>query len=100
MLADVLPRRDVAEVRPQAGVEITFRPSALVRLKFDGFAEGLVADRNGRVLDAAARVREAWIELAGDRGDLRAGFGRVIWGRLDEIQPSDVINPLDTARAL
>jgi hypothetical protein len=100
MLADVLPERDVAEIRPQAGIELTFRPSSVVRLKFDGFAEGLVADRSGRVTDAAVRAREAWIELAGGKGDLRAGFGRVIWGRLDEIQPSDVINPLDTARYL
>jgi hypothetical protein len=100
MLADMLPRRDVAEIRPQAGIELSFRPSSVVRLKFDGFAEGLVADRGGRVTDAAVRVREAWIEFASGKGDLRAGFGRVTWGRLDEIQPSDVINPLDTARYL
>jgi len=100
MLADVLPRRDVSEIRPQAAIEVTFRPSSLIRLRFDGFAEGLVADRSGRVTDAVVRAREAWIELAGAKGDLRAGFGRVIWGRLDEIQPSDVINPLDTARYL
>ena len=100
MLADVLPRRDVSEIRPQADVELTFRPSSLVRLRFDAFAEGLLADRNGRVTDGVVRAREAWIELAGTKGDLRAGFGRVVWGRLDEIQPSDVINPLDTARYL
>ena len=45
-------------------------------------------------------MREAWIEVAGSKGDLRAGYGRIVWGRLDEIQPSDVINPLDTARFL
>jgi hypothetical protein len=26
------------------------------------------------------------------------GYGRLIWGRLDEIMPSDVINPIDTSR--
>lgn len=100
VLADVLPRRDVSEIRPRAGIELTFHPSSVLRLKFDAFAEALVADRDGRVTDAVVRAREAWIELAGARGDLRAGLGRVVWGRLDEIQPSDVINPLDTARYL
>ena len=46
------------------------------------------------------RGQDAWVEVGGARGDLRAGYGRLVWGRLDEIQPSDVINPLDTARFL
>ena len=32
------------------------------------------------------------------RFDLLAGFGRVVWGRLDEVQPTDVVNPLDVSR--
>jgi hypothetical protein len=100
LLADALPRRDVTEARPQAGVEATAHLSESMRAKFEGFAEALVADRDGRVTDAGVRVRDAWIEAAGTRADLRVGYGRVVWGRLDEIQPSDVINPLDTARFL
>jgi hypothetical protein len=30
--------------------------------------------------------------------DLYAGYGRVVWGKLDELQPTDVINPLDISR--
>lgn len=98
ILADALPRMDVVELRPQALVEATLRIGGLWRAQFEGFAEGLVADRNGLVTDAGVRVREAWIEAAGARGDLRVGYGRLVWGRLDEIQPSDVINPIDAAR--
>jgi hypothetical protein len=47
-----------------------------------------------------ADAREAWVEVSGARGDLRAGYGRLTWGRLDEIQPTDVINPLNIARFL
>jgi hypothetical protein len=32
------------------------------------------------------------------RFDLYAGYGQVIWGRLDELQPTDVVNPLDVSR--
>jgi len=100
LLADTLPKREVTEFRGEAGIEATARLSGAVRVRFEGFAEALVADRPGRVTDTGLRVRDAWIEAAGKRADLRAGYGRIIWGRLDEIQPSDVINPLDTARFL
>ena len=100
LLGDVLPKRDVAELRARAEVEAAARLSDRVRARFEGFVEGLLADRGGRVSDGAVRVRDAWIEAAASRADVRAGYGRIVWGRLDEIQPSDVINPIDTARFL
>ena len=44
------------------------------------------------------RVHDAFAELTAGRLDVRAGFARVVWGRLDEIQPTDVVNPLDVSR--
>jgi hypothetical protein len=32
------------------------------------------------------------------RLDITAGFTRVVWGRLDELQPTDVVNPIDVSR--
>ncbi len=100
VLGDVLPKRDVAELRARVEVETSIRLSDPIRARLEGFVEGLVADRDGRVSDAAVRVRDAWIEAAASRADVRVGYGRIVWGRLDEIQPSDVINPIDTARFL
>ena len=100
VVADALPRRDAIELRPQASLTLDVRLSKSVRLEFDGFAEGLIADRGGLVLDAGLRVRDAWLELAADRVQIRGGYGRLVWGRLDEIQPTDVINPIDASRFL
>ncbi len=86
------------EFRSRARLEITADPSTWLRLKFDGTVDGLVADRGGRVEDVITRAREAWVEARGSRGDLRVGYGRLVWGRLDEIMPSDVINPIETSR--
>jgi hypothetical protein len=86
------------EFRTRARVEVTADPSSWLRLKFDGTIDGLVADRQERVNDLVARAREAWLEARGARADLRVGYGRLIWGRLDEIMSSDVINPIDTSR--
>ncbi|MEO8482144.1 MAG: DUF1302 family protein [Acidobacteriota bacterium] len=100
LAADVLPRRDVSELRPEVGVEVTVRPSTRLTMRFDGVVEGLVADRSGRVTDATLLVRDAYVETHAAAVDVRAGYGRLVWGRLDEIAPTDVINPIDAAKFL
>lgn len=86
------------ELRSRARVNLTVDPSTWLRLKFEGTVDGLLADRQGRVEDLVARATDVWAEVRGSRADLRIGYGRLIWGRLDEIMPSDVINPIDTSR--
>ncbi|MFM8532631.1 MAG: hypothetical protein ACKOEC_03420 [Acidimicrobiia bacterium] len=86
------------ELRSRARLEVTADPTSWLRLKFDGSVDGLVADRSGRVNDAIARARDAWVEVRGSQVDVRVGYGRLVWGRLDEIMPSDVLNPVESAR--
>jgi hypothetical protein len=96
---DALPNAPVraVELRARLFAEDTFRPSELMTLHLAGYVDGLVADREGEADDAIARPREAYLEIAGTRADLRLGYTRIVWGRLDEVQPSDVINPIDLA---
>jgi predicted RND superfamily exporter protein len=107
VLADGFPNRDTSELRARIFVEEKAGPSAGLRFTFSGFAEGLLARRPsreslGREVEgesaAIARVHEAVTELRFGRFDLYAGYGRVVWGKLDELQPTDVINPLDISR--
>lgn len=96
-----LPKQDANELRPRVTLSGTAEFGAHARVHVDGIAEALVADRakrGGRVNDFNADARDAWIEVGGKHADVRAGYGRLAWGRLDEVQPSDVINPIDTAR--
>jgi len=100
MQFDAVPKQDAVELRPEFVLDVTDRPADWLRYRLELLIQALVADRSGSVTDALARVQDGWIEVGGERGDLRAGYGRLVWGRLDEIQPSDVINPLDTTRFL
>jgi hypothetical protein len=95
---DILPRMDAFEFRPRATVNVLASFGSHWRARFDAQAEGLWASRNELVVDGDIHIREGWVEASGARFDLRAGVGRIVWGRLDEIQPSDVINPIDAAR--
>lgn len=98
VLGLTMPGREATELRTRVGIDATVDPRPWLRLKIDGVAEGLVAERQGRVTDGLVRLREAWLEVRGDSADLRVGYGRLAWGRLDEIQPSDVLNPIDTSQ--
>ena len=107
VLADFLPNRDrTAEMRARLFAEEQLEPRPWVRLTASGFVEGLIGRRaltspvpgapveHDVVGDAVIRVHDANVEVLGARADLLAGFARVPWGKLDELQPTDVINPL------
>ena len=93
-------REAVTELRMRAIVDAQIEARPWLRFRFAGVADGLAADRGRSVRDAAADLLEAWGEVSGARADLRAGLTRITWGRLDEVQPTDVINPIDVARYL
>ncbi|HEX6975649.1 MAG TPA: DUF1302 family protein [Vicinamibacterales bacterium] len=99
VFGDFLPNRDnTAELRTRVFAEEVLDPTPKLLITGSGFFEGLVADRSTRKTDAIFRVQELSVEYRGDRVDLFAGFGTIAWGRLDELQPTDVINPLDVSR--
>jgi hypothetical protein len=95
---DSVPHRDATELRARGFAEEKLEVGPHLRLTASGFVEGLLADRRGRVTDAIAEPQELTAGFRAKRFDLTAGLGRVVWGRLDELQPTDVINPLDVSR--
>jgi hypothetical protein len=98
VFVDHVPNRDATELRARGFAEAKIEAGPHVRLAASGFVEGLLADRRGRVTDAIAEPQELTIAVQAKRFDLTAGLARVVWGRLDEIQPTDVINPIDVSR--
>ena len=111
LTADYLPNRaETSELRARLFAEEKIELTPRLRVTASAFAEGLIASRpvatsppagaenNRTVRDAAVRVHDAFVAYSAGRLDLRAGLARIIWGRLDELQPTDVINPLDVSR--
>jgi hypothetical protein len=95
---DRLPDRGATELRVRGFAEDTVDAGSHVRFVAAGFVEGLLADRNGAKRDLAAEAQELTVTIRTKRVDFATGFGRVVWGRLDELQPTDVVNPLDVSR--
>jgi predicted RND superfamily exporter protein len=106
LFGDWFPNRsDTTELRARLFAEETITPADQMRITVSGFVEGLAARRPATRFatprgeaTAVARVHEATADVRFGPLDFYAGFGRVVWGRLDELQPTDVINPLDVSR--
>jgi hypothetical protein len=100
LMFDHLPTIEpsATELRTRIFGELSVRTSSVVELTASGYADGLAADRGASIYDAIVRAHEVLVTLTFDRADLQAGLGRVVWGRLDELPPGDVINPLDVSR--
>ena len=110
LMFDVLPDIDPAagaqgagELRARVFAERRDQFGEHLRLNLAGHVDGLLADRHtigGRSVarDAIARPTDAYVEFVTSRFDLRAGASRLVWGRLDEFQPTDVVNPIDLTR--
>ena len=111
LLLDVLPdpsardgRQTVTELRARVVVDARKEVGEHWRFNLAGHADGLVADReagsSGATTAATVRPLDVYAEYASSRVDVRAGASRLTWGRLDEFQPTDVVNPIDLTRFL
>jgi hypothetical protein len=109
-LFDVLPdpdpapgRQAVTEARVRLFAERRDDIGSRLRLVLSGHAEGLLArTKTGAVTTqgAIARPLDLYADLTWPRAEVRVGASRVVWGRLDEFQPTDVVNPLDVSKFL
>jgi hypothetical protein len=98
-------RQTVAELRSRLLVEGLFNPSDRVHLRLGAYVDTLAGRRESAGADGAAaaavlRPSDLFVEWRRDKFDLRAGMSRIAWGRLDEFQPTDVVNPIDLSRFL
>ncbi|HXH05666.1 MAG TPA: DUF1302 family protein [Vicinamibacterales bacterium] len=97
---DALPnaRGGALELRARLVVESDVEPRAGLRFRLAATADGVLADRGGLRRDATADVQDAYVDIERAAFDLRAGLARLVWGRLDEVAPGDVVNPLELSR--
>ncbi len=92
--------RRVSELRARVLFDQRVDVSPHLRLTASAFAEGLVADRVSGTTSRAAvlRPQELHADVIWPKADVRVGYTRIVWGRLDEFLPTDVVNPQDISR--
>ena len=113
LFGDYFPNRhDTTELRARLFVEEKVEKDDRARTRVvvtaSGFVEGLLSRRlyariSGPSCEAVngahrARPRRQCRRCAVNASTFSLGYARIAWGKLDEIQPTDVINPLDVSR--
>ena len=96
-LSDAPGNQSVTELRTRIFAERRDALGERLRLNISAYVDALVADR---AQTAIVRPGDLYVEYAAERFDVRAGYSRLVWGRLDEFQPTDVVNPIDLSRFL
>jgi hypothetical protein len=87
------------ELRARVLIETRTTVSEHLTLRASAWAEGLAGERFGRsAREATVQPHDLTLAWASSRVDVTAGVGQVVWGRLDEFQPTDVVNPIDVTR--
>jgi hypothetical protein len=100
-MVDALPRVDATEMRVRVEDTIDVALDEAWSITIGSWADALVGTRRGEGVRALAfQPGEIHARYRHARFDVTAGFQRVAWGTLDEIQPTDVVNPLDVSRFL
>ncbi len=102
---DALPNApdSPCELRGRLFVDELVRSGSHLSARAAGSVDGVIRGCNelfpeGGLIRGGHELRELYAEFAAARADLRVGYSRIVWGRLDEVQPTDVINPLDLTR--
>ncbi len=111
VLFDVLPdvdaaagRQAISEARVRLFAEHARDVGQHWRVKLSGHVDGLLADRGPLgaqpARGAVVRPLDLYAEFVSSHVEIRGGASRIVWGRLDEFQPTDVVNPIDLTRFL
>jgi hypothetical protein len=105
-VSDAQGNQHVAEMRTRLFAEHRRDLGARVRVNLAAYVDGLLRHAGGQEgdravgRDAIVRPGDLHVDFVAERFDVRAGMSRVVWGRLDELQPTDVVNPIDLSRFL
>jgi len=63
-----------------------------------GRADMLLSDREQEKNDILVRVDDAYLNLYLPKGEVKIGYSKVFWGKLDQLSPTDIVNPLDISK--
>jgi len=98
-MLDALPNVDASELRVRLEDTVDVAIGDGWTVKAGSWIDALVGSRLGRDSnDLVYQPGEIYARYRRPRFDVTAGFQRIVWGTLDEIQPTDVVNPIDVSR--
>ena len=90
-------KENIWESRSRIFIKENFSLTDSLNFHISGLAEGLISNRQGDTNAGLVRFDETYFDIYHSFLDIRMGYAKLTWGKLDEIQPTDIVNPLNVA---
>jgi len=65
---------------------------------FSGRMDVLLSNRDEENNEIIGKIDDAYINFYLAKGEVKIGYSKVFWGKLDQLAPTDIVNPLDISK--
>lgn len=91
-------REDIFESRNRLFLEKSADVKDWVAFYLSGRVDGLLSNREEDANDIAGKIDDAHLNFFFPKAEVTLGYSKVFWGKLDQLAPIDIVNPLDISR--
>ena len=91
-------KEDMFESRNRLFLEEKEDSKDWLTLYISGRTEVLLSNREGERNDIFVRLDDTYLNLYLGKGEVKIGYSKVFWGKLDQLTPTDIVNPLDISK--
>ena len=63
-----------------------------------GRIDGLLSNREQEKHDILEKIDDAYLNFYFPMVEMKIGYSKVFWGKLDQLAPTDIVNPLDISK--
>ena len=91
-------KEDVFELRNRLLLEEREDSKDWVTMYISGRADILLSNREEENNEIIGKIDDAYINFFSAKADVKIGYSKVFWGKLDQLAPTDIVNPLDISQ--
>ena len=91
-------REDIFESRNRLLLEESVDVKDWVAFYLSGRVDGLLSNREEDASGIVGKIDDAHLNLSFPKLEAKIGYSKVFWGKLDQLAPTDIVNPLDISR--
>ncbi|MBW2038313.1 MAG: hypothetical protein JRI46_01755, partial [Deltaproteobacteria bacterium] len=91
-------KEDIFESRSRFLLEEEVDLKDWLTFYLSGRIDGLLSNREEDENDILVKADDAYLNFSFPKVEVKIGYSKVIWGKLDQLAPTDIINPLDISK--
>jgi hypothetical protein len=91
-------KEDIFESRTRILLEEKAELTDCFMLYLSSRIDGLLSNRDAEKNELLVKINDMYFDFYISKIEIKFGYSKVFWGKLDQLSPTDIINPLDVSR--